>query len=191
MANLPLRLAVRAHLRPLSTAGCPVGCLKMRRTASHWHSRHTLGVLCLGTVRSEDCGATIRRTRASVPPSRMTQCVVAGIGAARDGAACAEPSAAAGGRCRCALRGGADLAAVGAALDGLRGDGGAQGKPRFCPARAFGLHGRTRNVGRVTCGTGLDALQVFDVARARPDSCSTGPLRRSSRLRTLRAMASA
>jgi hypothetical protein len=37
----------------------------------------------------------------------------------------------------------------------------------------------------------LDALQVSDVVRARPDSQRTGPLRRSSRLSTLRARATA
>ncbi len=37
----------------------------------------------------------------------------------------------------------------------------------------------------------LDALQVSDVVRARPDSQRTGPLGRSSRLSTLRARASA
>ena len=35
----------------------------------------------------------------------------------------------------------------------------------------------------------LDALQVSEVVRARPDSQRTGPLRRSSRLSTLRARA--
>ena len=37
----------------------------------------------------------------------------------------------------------------------------------------------------------LDALQVSDVVRAGPDSQRTGPLRRSSRLSTLRARATA
>ncbi len=37
----------------------------------------------------------------------------------------------------------------------------------------------------------LDALQVSEVVRARPDSQRTGPLRRSSRLSTLRARATA
>ena len=37
----------------------------------------------------------------------------------------------------------------------------------------------------------LDALQVSDVVRAGPDSQRTGPLRRSSRLSTLRARANA
>ena len=58
---------------------------------------------------------------------------------------------------------------------------------RGAPARAFGLHGRMLGVLRVV--TGLDTLQVSDMARARPDSRSTGPLRRSSRLSTLRASA--
>ena len=52
-----------------------------------------------------------------------------------------------------------------------------------------GVHGRMLGVLRVV--TGLDTLQVSDMARARPDSRSTGPLRRSSRLSTLRARASA
>ena len=37
----------------------------------------------------------------------------------------------------------------------------------------------------------LDALQVSDVVRAGPDSQRTGPLRRSSRLSTLRARSTA
>jgi hypothetical protein len=53
--------------------------------------------------------------------------------------------------------------------------------------------------GRTVCGVWevllvvsvLDALQVSDVVRARPDSQRTGPLRRSSRLSTLRARATA
>jgi hypothetical protein len=62
--------------------------------------------------------------------ARMTEYVVAGARAARDGAARTEPATAADGRCRCAARrvgGGADLAAVGAARDGLPGDREAQG----------------------------------------------------------------
>ena len=65
----------------------------------------------------------------------MTECVVAGARAARDGAARAEPAAAADGRCRCAARGargGVAHAAVGAARDGLRGDREAQGASRGC-----------------------------------------------------------
>ena len=53
--------------------------------------------------------------------------------------------------------------------------------------------------GRTVCGvleallvvSVLDALQVSDVVRAGPDSQRTGPLRRSSRLSTLRARANA
>jgi hypothetical protein len=53
--------------------------------------------------------------------------------------------------------------------------------------------------GRTACGvleallvvSVLDALQVSDVFRARPDLQRTGPFRRSSRLSTLRARATA
>jgi hypothetical protein len=41
------------------------------------------------------------------------------------------------------------------------------------------------------CSNGLDTLQVSDVVRPRCDSQRTGPLRRSSRLSTLRARGSA
>jgi hypothetical protein len=58
-----------------------------------------------------------------------------------------------------------------------------------CACVPVGVHGRMLGVLRVV--TGLDTLQVSDMARGRPDSRSTGPLRRSSRLSTLRARASA
>jgi hypothetical protein len=60
---------------------------------------------------------------------------------------------------------------------------------RGAACACVGVHGRMLGVLRVV--TGLDTLQVSDMARARPDSRSTGPLRRSSRLSTLRARASA
>jgi hypothetical protein len=48
-----------------------------------------------------------------------------------------------------------------------------------------------RSAGGTACSTGLGTAQVSDVVRAIPDSQRTGPLRRSSRLSTLRARASA
>jgi hypothetical protein len=94
-----------------------------------------------GTVRSEECAAV---GRARLPPfscrleracAKRPNLFVAGARAARDGAARAEPAAAADGRCRWAARGargGAGLAAVGAARDGLRGDREAQGASWGC-----------------------------------------------------------
>ena len=100
----------------------PVGVLNRHSTGTH---RVLFGGIPLpGTVRRET------PTRA-VPPAGssaralMTECVVAGAGAAHDGAARAAPAADAGGHRRWAARGargGANVAAVGAASDGLRGD---------------------------------------------------------------------
>ncbi len=58
---------------------------------------------------------------------------------------------------------------------------------RGAACACVGVHGRTLGVLRVV--TGLDTLQVSDMARECTDSRSTGPLRRSSRLSTLRASA--
>jgi hypothetical protein len=88
--------------------------------------------------------------------------------------------------CACRLRGRWER--------GRRGPGACK-----APARVFravlssgvGPADGVRSAGGTTCSTGLGTAQVSDVVRAIPDSQRTGPLRRSSRLGTLRARASA
>jgi hypothetical protein len=153
VANLPLRLAVRVHCGHQGRRGT-LGVLSMHSMGlTPWR---TLGVHCHGMVHSEECAAAGRAAPSPVlPPARARMAkrpnlFAAGARAARDGAARAEPAAAADGRCRCAARGvraGAGLAAVGAARDGLRGDREAQGAPGGRPARALGCMG----VCRVCC----------------------------------------
>ena len=138
MANLPLRLAVRAHCAQYDGVHARVSTRRSAGASRGTHSR-TLGVCrhrgTHGPARSEECEFSVVG-RARLPlllvrvRGRMTESVVAGARAARDSAACAEPAAAADGRRRCAARGargGAGVAAVGAARDGLRGDREAQG----------------------------------------------------------------
>ncbi len=146
MANLPLRLAVRGRCGQPSLTGS-LGALNRRCMGTHRAlTAYSRGVPprrhrgYTWAVHSEQCSAIGRARVTSIRPgssarARLTEWVVAGSSAARDGAACAEPAAAADGRCRCAARGargGADFAAVGAARDGLRGDREAQGASRGC-----------------------------------------------------------
>ena len=163
MANLPLRLAVRVHCGHQACAqhgGVHARVLKRHSTeGTPQYSQGTLGVYRYRGTRARQHAA-----RKALPPpaehavlpvgssvsARMTEGAVAGARAARDGAARAEPAAAADGRCRRAARGargGAGLAAVGAARDGLRGDREAQGASRGCLhacVLAFRLHGPER-----------------------------------------------
>ena len=124
----------------------------LKRQSIATHSRPTLGVYrhwgTHGTARSEECVAVVIRARlpsfsCACKNDLTCSCAVAGARAARDGAARAEPAA--DGRRRCAARGargGADLAAVGAARDGVRGDRDAQGASWSCLCvRALWLRG--------------------------------------------------
>ena len=158
VANLPLRLAVRAHCGHTVLRGTLEALIHSRGIPEYSH--RTPGVLThsTGTPPRDNTQRGMRCFRQSAPSLvllermlegvRMTQGVVAGAGAARGGAACAEPAAAVDVRRRRAAlgaRGGADLAAVGAARDGLRGDPEAQGASR---GRAHGYAAWAMGEGR-------------------------------------------
>jgi hypothetical protein len=109
----------------------------------------------------------------------MTQGVGAGARAARDGAARAEPASGTDGRRRWAARGargGADLAAVGAARDDLRGDREAQGPSRGCwRARLCGWWDRMRGAKSVTCSIHTRCSSGFRRGPSRPGFEAHGP----------------
>jgi hypothetical protein len=122
--------------KPWPTCQCAWRCACTAPTKlSHTTTGHAFGyssgtkqeVCHYRGARSAECTAARVRVR------KMPRGVVAGVRAARDGAARAKSAADADGRCRCAAResrGGAGLAAVGAARDGVRGDHAAQGASR-------------------------------------------------------------